>query len=148
MAVKRGDLHSLGATLVALLLTLCWDHLHAQAQTPSPAPTIILRNFGVIPTPTPTPQRRGISPAEPEEKPLPRSWLIGGGLAAILATAGIIYGASRVWRSSNLFDRQYHFPRPEKVALRFGGERCGGHLASVTFAAPKSPGRHSEAKDV
>ncbi|MDQ6860792.1 MAG: hypothetical protein M3032_06510 [Verrucomicrobiota bacterium] len=146
--MKRGDLQSLGATLLALVFVLCWGRAHLDAQTPSPSPsaTIVLRNIGVIPAPTTPPPRRPAAQPDEEEKPIPRNWLIGGGIAAVLATIGLSYGAQRVWRSSNLFDRQYRFPRSENVALRFGAERCGGHLASVKFETPRS--RRSETKDL
>jgi hypothetical protein len=106
----------------------------------------VLQNFGVIPRSTATPgERHAIENDEPE-KPLPRSWIIGGGIAVIAALAGLIYGASRVWHSSNLFDRQYRFPPPQEVPLRLGGEKSGGHMATVRFRAPKNAA--SKAKDV
>lgn len=86
---------------------------------------------------------------EEEAKPIPRGWIIGGALAAIAALAVVAWGAARVWRSSNLFDRQYHFPPVENVPIRLGGEKSGGHQARVQFGAGRRRrAAVSEAKDV
>jgi hypothetical protein len=66
-------------------------------------------------------------------KPLPRAVLIAGTAAILLVSSLVLVKSVRAWRSSNLFDRQYRFPEPGPAALRFGGNRCGGHLATLKF---------------
>ena len=116
----------------------------AQQATPSP-PIFDPRPLGVLPTPTPTPLRK-FRPTE-EERPISRGWKIAGGIAALLAAGGIVYGATRAWRSSNLFGREYVFPVSRDAAVRFGGEKCGGHMATVRFRAERAPPARSKAKD-
>jgi hypothetical protein len=70
------------------------------------------------------------------QKSIPLRWKI-----AILGGSCVLAGAAfalalRTWRSSNLFDREYRFPVPEKVALRLGANRCGGAMATIDFRAP------------
>ena len=148
MAARRGNLHSLGAAAVVLAIMI----VAAAAAPPLPPPSpsgsegLVLRHIGVIPSPTPTPIHRPKIEDDEPERPLPRSWVIAGAIAAALALVGITYGATRVWRSSNLFDRQYRFPRAEEVAVRLGGEKSGGHMATVSFAADQSRAV-SKAKD-
>ena len=82
-----------------------------------------------VPQETPRPEVERTPPS----KPIPKVVLIAGG-AVLLLVSGILLAKSvRTWRSSNLFDRQYRFPAPGPAALRFGGNRCGGQLATVTF---------------
>ncbi len=60
-------------------------------------------------------------------------------LFAGLALAGVAFlaFAARIWRSANLFDHSYQFPVPTAPApLRFGGRRCGGHMATIDFRDP------------
>ena len=142
--MKRGDLLSLGAVVALLFVLILTRTADVKAQSPSPAPSIVLHNFGVIPRATATPAEHHAIENDEPEKPLPRSWLIGGAIAVVIGLAGLIYGATRVWHSSNLFDRQYRFPPPQDVPLRLGGEKSGGHMATLRFRAPKA----SEAKDV
>ena len=62
----------------------------------------------------------------------------------ILICAGLAFGAlvflwiaARIWRTANLFDHAYRFTEPtEPAALRFGGRRCGGRMATSEFRAP------------
>lgn len=112
--------------------------LHApgdlQAQLPEPSsakPLFQDRAFGPTPAPTPTPARKRSNPRD--EKSIPIGWIIGGAGVLALATVALLYGSQRAWRSSNLFDRQYHFPVAEEAAVRFGAKKCGGHLATVHF---------------
>ena len=53
--------------------------------------------------------------------------------------SGIFYAASRAWRSSNVFDRQYRFPEGGEAALRFGATRSGGHMATIKFEPKQRP---------
>ena len=78
---------------------------------------------------TPTPMRKIKEP----EQPIPVGWIIGGAAVIVIGTALFLWGSARQWHSSNLFDRQYRFPRSTKVAQRFGAKRCGGHMATVRF---------------
>src|SRR4051812_11030614 len=113
-------MYSLGRKVAICALTLLLVgggiDLRAQSARPTPTPPIFVpRPFGAIPAPTPTPQHK--SPTDEEEKPIPRAWIIGGAIAAALVLAGLLYGAARAWRSSNLFDRQYTFPVTREAAL-------------------------------
>ncbi|HEX8279832.1 MAG TPA: hypothetical protein VF551_00525 [Chthoniobacterales bacterium] len=113
--------------------------LHAQVPSPSASKPIFQpRPFGPVPPAKETPPR----PMDvDDEKPIPRGWIIGGVAAAVLAAAALLYGASRAWRSSNLFDRQYRFPADGDVALRFGGQKSGGHMATTRFEENRTPGK-------
>lgn len=138
---------------IALLLTFgfvaCPTMSRAASPTPLPAPTSAnslfkAQRFGPLPPPTPAPTPRRISLEE--EEPIPTFWWVGGIAIAVLALIGILFAASRAWRSSNVFDRQYRFPEGGKAALRFGGTRSGGHMATVQFE-PKDRSPESETKD-
>jgi hypothetical protein len=83
-----------------------------------------------VPQATPPPQaQRPSTPA----KPIPRAVLIAGAAVLLLVSSIVLVKSARAWRSSNLFDRQYRFPAPGPAALRFGGNRCGGQLATLKF---------------
>lgn len=142
-------MNSLGTAFLGLLiLQIATAALEAQpvSSSPTPTPTIFdPRPLGVIPLPTEPPPRA--FPHDEESKPIPRKYLVTGAVAAALAAAGILYGASRAWRSSNLFDRQYRFPAEPAPALRFGGQKSGGHMANVRFrlrSARRSSGLKSK----
>ena len=108
-----------------------------EVDLPKPAPAGSLfkdRPFGPLPPPTPTPERKRFS--EEDEKPIPFAWIVGGGVAGAIIIVAVLFGASRRWRSSNLFDRQYRFPIVHDPALRFGAKKCGGHLATVRMSEP------------
>jgi hypothetical protein len=116
------------------------------AQRPTPTPRIFVpQPFGAIPPPTPTPKRKFAK--DDEEKPIARGWKIAGAIAAGLVTAGLFYFATRTWRSSNLFDREYLFPIEGEPAVRFGGEKSGGHMATVRFRPEKAPVTSSKTED-
>jgi len=128
------------ALFVVVALHLFISSAGVLAQSPMPAPSSANelfkdRAFGPNPPPTPTPRARPINPDD--EKPIPVGWYIGGAAAALLALAGILYGTARASHSSNLFDRQYQFPVGSEPALRFGGTRCGGHMATVDLGRPR-----------
>ncbi len=150
MALKRGDWHSLGALAAVGFSTLLAGAGETRAQLPSPTPGVIieLRQYGVIPPPTPKPLRPAKREEEEETRPIPRGWIIGGAIAGALAIAGLLYGAARAWRSSNLFDRQYRFPAVTEVAVRLGAEKSGGHLATVRFGPGKRRAAPLKSKDL
>ena len=137
------------AALPALLIFLLLASPALGASSPFPAPSSANslfreKTYGPLPPPTPTPSPKAVL-AHEEEKPIPAGWRIGGIVAAVLALAGLLYGAARAWRSSNLFDRQYRFPEAGEPALRLGGNRCGGHMATIKLDAPAGSPR-SKAK--
>ena len=131
------------ATLLAPVLLLV-SHSAVCAPTPLPAPSSAKslfqeRQFGPLPPPSPTPERRPTAPAE--EEPIPNSWWIGGIAAAVLAFGAIVFGTVRASRSSNLFGRQYRFPAGGEAALRLGGTRSGGHMATIRFGEGLPPSK-------
>jgi len=75
----------------------------------------------------------------PPRKPIPLRWKIVIVLTALAIGSGSLWCAVRVWRKWNLFDREYHFPRPTTAALRFGAVRSGGHMATITFRDRAGP---------
>ncbi len=139
-------LRTVTALTAALLLYGAVLETRAQTATPTP-PIFVPRPFGAIPRPTPTPARK-FPISEEQERPIPKSWIIGGAIAAAIVIGGILFGAARAWRSSNLFGRAYRFPvSSEPAAVRFGGEKCGGHMATVRFDGRSDRTRTSESKD-
>ena len=138
--------------LAFLMLLLCVAAHPLFAQLPPPpaaTPDFKERPYGPIPAPTKEPKAKA-KDTEPA-KPLPLGWKITIGVAVVLGTAGVLYGASKAWHSSNLFDREYRFPTEGDAALRFGGKRCGGHMATVQFGEPLAPHpepQRSEAKNI
>ena len=132
--------------LPLLLFLLCAMVQPLFAQLPPPpaaTPEFKERPFGPIPAPTKEPKAKA-KDIEPS-KPLPIGWKIGIGAAIVLGTVGVLYGASKAWHSSNLFDREYRFPTGRTAALRFGGKRCGGHMATIRFGEPMPPPERREA---
>lgn len=131
-------LHSLGrggARLLPWLLLLLLANVMLAASSPPPlpppkpaGPLFKERPFGPLPPPTQPPPKYF---SDEEEKPIPREWVIGGSIAAVIIVGLILYGSARAWRRSNIFDQQYHFPPNRKPALRLGGSRCGGNMATL-----------------
>ncbi len=115
-----------GAILALVLVGLTISVRMAFSQ---PDPSIFdERRF--TPQDTPTPQAEQ---TPKPSKPIPRGWIIAG-LTIVVVTSGVLLVKStRAWRASNLFDRQYRFPEPGPPALRFGGTRCGGEMATLNF---------------
>ncbi len=83
-----------------------------------------------IPPPTPPPKAERVPGPS---KPIPRGWIIAGFAVALVASSVVLVKSARAWRASNLFDRQYRFPEPGLPALRLGGARCGGQMATLNF---------------
>ncbi|MEP6821334.1 MAG: hypothetical protein ABI946_03190 [Chthoniobacterales bacterium] len=143
-------MHRLRLTLLLTFAFLAFAKTPRAAEpTPLPAPSSAnslfkAQAFGPLPPPTPSPTPRHNSLEE--GKPIPRSWWIGAIAIVVLAAIGILFAASRAWRSSNVFDRQYRFPEGGEAALRFGGTRSGGHMATIQFE-PKARSSSSETKD-
>jgi hypothetical protein len=134
MSSKLRSLGRRAGLLPLLFLLLLGNDLLAASPPsfppPKPAgPLFKQRPFGPLPPPTQTPAPKHFDPDD--DKPIPREWIIGGWVAAALLLAGILYGSARAWRSSNIFDQQYRFPTNDDPALRFGGPRCGGHMATI-----------------
>ena len=75
---------------------------------------------------TPTPRQY-----RPPSEPIPRGWIIAGAALAAFACSAVLYAATKAWRSANLFERKYRFPRGGDAALRFGGNRSGGLMAVI-----------------
>lgn len=126
--------------LLAIFLSLL-AAAPARAQplpTPSPsAPLFRNRPFGPKPPPTPTPAKR----IKQETRPIPVGWFIAGGAIVALLIVALLYRSVRAWRSSNFFDRQYRFPTGGAAAVRLGGHKCGGHMATIHFGARQAEGR-------
>ena len=136
--------------LLVMFLGTTASSLLAQLPPPTAAtPDFKERPFGPVPEPTKEPRAKP-KDIEPD-KPIPIGWIIGGIASGVLGIAGLLYGASKAWHSSNLFDREYRFPIESQAALRFGGKRSGGHIATVQFGEPlvlpREPQR-SEAKNI
>jgi hypothetical protein len=90
------------------------------------------------------------SPAQPQEnllakmprqvrKPIPMKWKLAIVAGTLLIGAAALWLSLRVWKSSNLFGRQYHFPPVETANLRLGAMRSGGHMATITFRDRDGP---------
>jgi hypothetical protein len=94
------------------------------------SPTFINRNLpDVKATPIFWPQ-----PSEP----IPPDWLVASGIVVIIVGGVLLYFASRAWRAANIFERKYRFPpSPEDPAVRFGGNRSGGLMATIEPAEKK-----------
>ena len=86
-----------------------------------------------VPQTTATPSRA----RTPEPEPIPRGWVIAGVVTAVLAGLVLLFAAIKAWRSSNLFERKYHFPSAGPASLRFGGKHSGGLMAAIDFGGKK-----------
>jgi hypothetical protein len=75
----------------------------------------------------------------PHREPIPLAWKIAIALGVLAICSGLLLISMRVWRSSNLFDRQYRFPKASTAALRLGGNRSGGLMASIKFGDRAGP---------
>ena len=85
-----------------------------------------------VPDISPTPRHR------PEPKaPTPRVLIFAGAAVAFISAGVLLYFAIKAWRSANIFERKYRFPRVRSAALRFGGNRSGGAMAAIEPANPK-----------
>ena len=119
----------------AILLTLASLPNLLATPTPLPppshsAPVFKEKPFGPKPPPLPTQPEKPIARVR---KPIPLPWIIAGIVLCLAAVSIVLLRSARAWRSSNLFDRQYRFPLPDQVEQRFGGRKCGGYMATVSF---------------
>ncbi len=75
-----------------------------------------------------------VAPADsfPPE-PIALGWKIAMIAVVVSALGTGLYFSARRWRSSNLFDRQYRFAPVAQVALRLGGTKSGGSMATIVF---------------
>ena len=92
---------------------------------------------------TPTPATEEGNPfaklAHRPGKPIPLPWKIAIVFGAIAVASLTLWISMRVWRSANLFDREYHFPPAAIAALRLGAMRSGGHMATTNFGDRDGP---------
>jgi hypothetical protein len=67
--------------------------------------------------------------------PKPLSWMskLGVAAAAMLVSLIVLLFSVRAWRAGNLFDREYRFPPVASAAIRLGGNRSGGCMATIIF---------------
>ena len=70
---------------------------------------------------------------------MPLSWKIAIVATAFAVAAITLLFSMRAWRSSNLFDREYRFPEVTSVALRLGGNKSGGCMATIDFNERAGP---------
>jgi hypothetical protein len=77
--------------------------------------------------------------AQAQRKPIPTSWKIAAAMVVVAIASVVLWISVRVWRASNLFDRQYRFPAVQSAALRLGGTRSGGLVASTKFRNRAGP---------
>lgn len=85
-----------------------------------------------VPDISPTPRHR------PDPKtPTPRVLILAGAAVAFISAGVLLYFAIKAWRAANIFERKYRFPRVRSVALRFGGNRSGGAMATIDPGNPK-----------
>lgn len=93
----------------------------------------------VTPTPSPVDQNPFAQFVQQKRKPIAMKWKIGAVLV-VLAIAGVaLWISARVWKSSNLFDRQYRFPAVQSAAIRLGANRSGGQVATILFRNRAGP---------
>jgi hypothetical protein len=66
-------------------------------------------------------------------QPLSRMSKLGVAAAVMLVSLIVLLFSIRAWRAGNLFDREYRFPPVASVAIRLGGNRSGGCMATISF---------------
>jgi hypothetical protein len=66
-------------------------------------------------------------------KPLSRMSKLGVAATAMLVSLIVLLFSIRAWRAGNLFDREYRFPPVASVAIRLGGSKSGGCMATISF---------------
>lgn len=110
---------SLSILLIAFSPVARSQNLSASSATPSPSASVGENPFAQF--------------AKTQRKPIPTRWKIAAVVVVVAIAAAVLWISIRVWRSSNLFDRQYRFPAVQSAALRLGGTRSGGRVASMKF---------------
>jgi hypothetical protein len=83
-------------------------------------------------TPSVTPDQLVETQSRPP-KPLSRMSKLGVTAAVMLLSLIVLLFSIRAWRAGNLFDREYRFPPVASVAIRLGGNRSGGCMATISF---------------
>jgi hypothetical protein len=130
MKLFHGKLHlrpALGALLMSIFLISALAY--SQEMTLS----------NVTPTPTPSGEDLFAKLASQRRKPIPLIWKVAIVLGVVAVCSGALWLSMRVWRASNLFDRQYYLPPVTTAALRLDGKRSGGHMAVITFHERAGP---------
>ena len=132
------------ATLtVVLFCAVGTTPVPAELPPPSTSPPVFAdRPFG--PRPAPTPPQPSVVRSQTAE-PIPRSWIVGGMALGALVAGALLFFALRAWRMARIFGRQYRFPVPTHVAVRFGGERSGGLLATTRFGTAGAASKPEDA---
>jgi hypothetical protein len=76
----------------------------------------------------------GVAKSGPHQRyPIPLGWKIAIVTIVAVGSGFMLAFATRAWRASNLFDRQYRFPAATTVALRLGAEKSGGCMVVIEF---------------
>jgi hypothetical protein len=83
-------------------------------------------------TPSVTPDQLVETQSRPP-KPLSPMSKLGVAAAVMLVSLIVLLFSIRAWRAGNLFDREYRFPPVASVAIRLGGNRSGGCMATIRF---------------
>jgi hypothetical protein len=96
-------------------------------------------SFSQTETPTPEgPSEFARAQAAPS-KPIPRVWKVTIVAIGLVVAGSALLFSMRAWRSSNLFDREYRFPRVTNAALRLGANKSGGCMATINFSDRAGP---------
>lgn len=94
---------------------------------------------GATETPSPASNENPFLKLMRPQRKIPLRWKIAIAFVTIAGGSASLWFAVRVWRKSNLFDREYHFPPVATAALRLGATRSGGRMATITFRDRAGP---------
>ena len=147
MGVRNRSLGTAAQIALALLFAVMITPALPALPPPSPSPPQFEeRPFG--PKPAPTAPRPSVVRQNPV-KPWPRQLILPAAAGGALVGAALLIFGVRAWRRVRIFDRQYVFRVRDEVALRLGGERSGGMVASTTFgdSASRAPEAALKSKD-
>jgi hypothetical protein len=112
----------------AIRLVLLWSILNLAVAPISFSQT----NGQSSSTPSITPDQLLETQSRPP-KPLSRMSKLGVAAAVMLVSLIVLLFSIRAWRAGNLFDREYRLPPLASVAIRLGGNRSGGCMATINF---------------